>query len=250
MKLIFNADDFGYSKGVNYGIMEAYQNGVVRSATMMAGMIGFDHAVQLAKENPGLKIGVHLTLTTGKSVGGIYKTLTDEDGYFLSQKEIENRANEGKLDLSEVEEEYEVQIKKITTAGICVDHFDGHHHTQNLSGVSDIFLKLAKRHRVSVRFPDKERLCGDYSGIKTTDSFTQSFYGEDVTVKKLMQCINGCKGESLEIMCHPAYLDYELYRGSSYNIRRFYELDVLTGNEIKRYIKENSYILCSFSDLE
>ena len=105
--IIFNADDFGYCKGVNLGIWEAYRNGLVRSATMMANMPGFDHAANLALSDPGLKLGVHLTLTAGKSVGGVYKTLTDAEGKFLPLIEVERRAETKTLDLTEVENEYE-----------------------------------------------------------------------------------------------------------------------------------------------
>ena len=62
MRLIINADDFGLSRGANYGIIDAYRNGVVRSTSIMAGMPGFDHAVELLKEYPDLGCGVHLTL--------------------------------------------------------------------------------------------------------------------------------------------------------------------------------------------
>lgn len=142
-KIICNADDFGHSKGVNLGIIEAFKNGIVRSTTLMAGMDGFEHALVLAKDNPGLNIGVHLTLTAGKSVGGIYKTITDEKGDFLNLSELEN--NIENVDLLEVEREYEAQIQKILDAGIKVDHFDSHHHTHNLKGIINIFLKLAKK---------------------------------------------------------------------------------------------------------
>ena len=57
MKLIINADDFGYSRGINFGILDAYQFGVVRSCSIMANMPAFDHAVQLAGDNPGLGSG-------------------------------------------------------------------------------------------------------------------------------------------------------------------------------------------------
>ncbi|TGU42153.1 ChbG/HpnK family deacetylase, partial [Mesorhizobium sp. M00.F.Ca.ET.186.01.1.1] len=42
MKLIVNADDFGYSKGVNLGIIEAHRAGVVTSTTTMVNMGGFE----------------------------------------------------------------------------------------------------------------------------------------------------------------------------------------------------------------
>lgn len=62
-KVIFDSDDFGYSHGVNYGIMDAYQRGILTSTTLMANMPGFEHAVKLRKEMPRLGVGVHLTLT-------------------------------------------------------------------------------------------------------------------------------------------------------------------------------------------
>ena len=72
MKLIINADDFGYSNGVNYGIIDAFKNGILTSTTCLTNMPGFNHAIQLAKENPNLGIGIHLTLTCGKPLHIIY----------------------------------------------------------------------------------------------------------------------------------------------------------------------------------
>ena len=79
-KLIVNADDFGLSEAVNYGIISAYKNGIVRSTTIMAGMPAFDHAVELLKENKGLGCGVHMTLSLNKPVLNYHKTIVDENG--------------------------------------------------------------------------------------------------------------------------------------------------------------------------
>lgn len=81
-KVIINADDFGYSRGINYGIIDSHRLGILTSTTIMAGMPGFDHAVQLAKENPKLGIGVHLTLTCGYPLLKDYQTIVDENGKF------------------------------------------------------------------------------------------------------------------------------------------------------------------------
>ena len=247
MKIIFNADDFGHSKGINLGIIEAHKNGVVRSTTMMAGMAGFDHAAALSKENPELKIGVHLTLTAGKSVGGVYETITDENGNFLNLNTLTDKINE--INLDEVEKEYEAQIQKVLMAGIEIDHFDSHHHTHNLDGIVDIFLKLAKKYRKKVRLYKKDLLCEEFADIATTDNFVDSFYNENATTDYLKQIISEQKGNSLEIMCHPAYVDYALYKSSSYNIKRIFELHVLTDDELKDYLKQNNIQVCSFSDL-
>ena len=56
-RLIVNADDFGLTEGVNTGIVEAFQKGVLRSASLMANGRAFDDAVRLALENPGLDVG-------------------------------------------------------------------------------------------------------------------------------------------------------------------------------------------------
>ena len=249
MKVIFNADDFGYSKGVNLGILEAYKSGAVRSTTIMAGMPGFEHAVGLALENPGLKIGVHLTLSTGKSVGGVYKTLTDGDGNFLKLAEVERRAKMGETDLKEVESEYEAQIQKVLAAGLNPDHFDSHHHTHNLPGIVTVFLKLAKKYGVKVRIYDKGLLAGEFADVKTTGAFNDTFFGEATTPDDLRGILSSCSEDSIEVMCHPAYVDNFLYNSSSYSIKRAYELDVLTSPEIMGYIAEHGIKLCSFDEI-
>ncbi len=83
MKLIINADDFGYSKGINYGIFEACKNGVLTSATLMTGMPGAEHASEMMKEIPKLGVGLHLNTALGKPGNSNRKTLTDKNGFFI-----------------------------------------------------------------------------------------------------------------------------------------------------------------------
>ncbi|AEB07287.1 YdjC family protein [Coriobacterium glomerans PW2] len=56
--LIINADDFGYSAGINHGILDAFTEGILTSATLMANMPGFDMAADMARANPDLKARV------------------------------------------------------------------------------------------------------------------------------------------------------------------------------------------------
>lgn len=51
-KLIINADDFGYSRAVTYGILDSYKTGILTSTTMMMNTEATEHAVEAAKENP------------------------------------------------------------------------------------------------------------------------------------------------------------------------------------------------------
>ena len=52
-----NADDFGFTRDVNQGIVEAHQHGILTATTLMANGEAFDDAVRLAGENPTLDIG-------------------------------------------------------------------------------------------------------------------------------------------------------------------------------------------------
>lgn len=249
MRVIFNADDFGLSKGVNLGIIEAYRSGVVRSTTMMADMPGFDHAVLLAGANPGLAIGVHLTLTAGRALGGIYRTITDGNGQFFNQTEFMDKAGTGVLDPREIEREFELQIERIRSAGIRPDHFDSHHHVHMQKDVLPVFLNLAKKYRVGVRLSDPSMLTEEYREVKTTGRFSAGFYGDGASLATIQELLEQEDGRPIEIMTHPAYLDSGLYHSSSYNLKRIFELEILTGAPLKEYLWQQQAAVISYREL-
>src|SRR6266852_9048387 len=67
-RLIVNADDFGFTAGVNRAIVEAHSCGVVTSSTLMANGPAFADAAQLSKTVPKLSVGCHVVLTDGAPV--------------------------------------------------------------------------------------------------------------------------------------------------------------------------------------
>lgn len=69
--LIVNADDFGLSKGQNYGIIEACRNGVVTSTTALVNGAAIDHAAQLSRSTPELAVGMHFVLTLGEPLSAM-----------------------------------------------------------------------------------------------------------------------------------------------------------------------------------
>lgn len=245
-KLINNADDFGYSPAINYGIIDGYKKGVINSATLMAGMPGFEHAVSLAKENPGLKVGVHLTLTCGKPVlGG--SSLTDSLGYFkkLSFYKDENTVVRDE----EIYLEFKAQIDKVISAGIKPSHLDGHHHIQRYKNNPQIFKRLAKEYNLPVR-----NSFGDYSlredGFKCPDVLLNPWtnLGEDMTdldmVARLKTDIisfleDSKKYDVVELMWHPAYLDYSIISNSSFAMPRIIENEVIGDTEFQEYLNNN-----------
>src|ERR1700686_3217662 len=83
-ELIINADDFGLSSGANRAIIKAWREGILTSASLMVAGEAFDEAVTLARENPGLQVGLHLTLVQGRAVlsHGGFPSLADNMGDF------------------------------------------------------------------------------------------------------------------------------------------------------------------------
>jgi hopanoid biosynthesis associated protein HpnK len=67
-RLIVNADDFGLSPEVNAGIMRAYRDGILRSASLMVAEPAARAAAELARDNPGLDVGLHAVVCRGRSM--------------------------------------------------------------------------------------------------------------------------------------------------------------------------------------
>ena len=241
MKLIVNADDFGYSNGVNYGIIDAYKNGIVRSTTIMAGMPGFYHAIELAKENKGLGVGVHLTLTCYKPVLENHKTIVNEEGYF--DRRLYVKENIEKIDLEEIYREFEAQIEKVKNAGIEITHLDSHHHVHTIKELKPVIERILDKYNIPIRGGLNYEINYD----KVVD-FKGTFYDKEVNVNGFKNLLKGDM-EVFDVMSHPAYLDKLVFELSSYNIKRMDELELLTSEEVKDLIKEKDIELANYRDI-
>lgn len=245
--LIINADDFGYSSGINYGIIDAHQQGVLTSTTMMANMPGFDHGVLLAKKNPNLGVGVHLTLTCGRPLLDNVHSLVDETGMFHKIGYYEKPFTINEEDLYR---EWKAQINKLIKNGIYPTHLDSHHHVNTIPGISETFITLAKEFGLPVRnnFDVEE-------GVKTTTQFI-NYFDKLATEKEIWKPLslrilkNDFKTQdSIEIMCHPGYIDEELLNRSSFTNNRPYVGLELRDKKYPEMFKQYNVKLGTFNDL-
>src|SRR6188508_2113692 len=85
-RLIVNADDFGLNTATNQAVIRAHREGILTTASLMVNEPGFEEAVALAKENPNLGVGLHLTLLCGRPALGREKIpgLVNEFGEFTN----------------------------------------------------------------------------------------------------------------------------------------------------------------------
>ena len=274
--LIVNADDLGWTDGVNRGILEAFHHGIVTSTSLLANGAAFAGGVEAARSAPGLGVGVHLNLSDGPPTADqeTVTTLLNSDGEFAGGPErlLLRRARRGLL-LAEVENEWDAQIQKIRDAGIAPTHLDGHKHVHMLPGLFEIALKLAKRHgigaiRVSLeasslraalssgskqhaRVTMKQgvqarglkllardaREQADRAGISTADYFCGIAQTGELTRAGVEQFVKSLLDGTTELMCHPGYADAALRKTATrLQDSRQTELQILTDTGIRNLV--------------
>jgi chitin disaccharide deacetylase len=148
-RLIINADDLGYSRGVNHAIARCAREGLVRSATIMAGGEAFEHAVETIQDIPGLGIGVHLTLTEVSPVLPAHRVpnlLNRSGALHATAKTLYPMLATSRAVRESLRRELSGQIEKVLRHGIQPSHVDTHKHLHAFPVVLDAVLDVAKRY--------------------------------------------------------------------------------------------------------
>src|SRR6266566_2773221 len=65
--LIVNGDDFGASRGINRGILEAHRSGILTSTSLLVKTPWSEEAAALSRNAPELSVGLHVDLPAGDS---------------------------------------------------------------------------------------------------------------------------------------------------------------------------------------
>lgn len=246
-RLIVNADDFGLSSGVNLGILAAHKEGIVTSTTLMVNMPGARDAFELAQATPTLGVGIHFTLDAGKPVADCVDSLVGPDGQFMKLLALKESARPDHL-----EREMYAQFEAFLASGLVPTHVDSHHHVcGHLPAAEEVMLAIAAEYRVPARHFGFQRERFQRHGVETADHFAPYFYGkESITVDHLLQIILGLEPGVTELMCHPAYLDHHVLKGSSYAAERVAELATLTDPHVKEMLQAIGVRLISYRELQ
>lgn len=152
IKKIFNADDFGISKGVNAAIVKAHREGILNSASLMINQKYAAEAVKSAKEMPDLEIGLHVNLTNEYPAAPVQQIplLVDGQGKlkngfvnllllsFLKPRQLRQQA----------EIEMRAQIVKYLATGLSLQHIDSHRHVHLIPQIFKAMRELQKEFAV------------------------------------------------------------------------------------------------------
>lgn len=145
-RLIVNADDFGRSHSINQAVIRAHREGILTTASLMVNGEAFEEAVELARQNPALGVGLHLTLVCGRSTCDRLEIpdLVTPHGDFTNSPVVAGMRyfflHGLRLQLAR---EIGAQFKKFKATGLVLDHVNGH---LNLHLHPTIFGLLAARH--------------------------------------------------------------------------------------------------------
>ena len=284
-RLVINADDFGFTSGVNRAIVQAHANGIVTSATLMANGAAFCEVRKLAEQCPKLSIGCHVVLIDGEPIlpPASIPSLTQSGRFCSDLKTFAARALSGRLDATEIAAEATAQIRKVQAAGLSVSHLDTHKHTHIFPKVLHPLLQAAvecgvravrnpfgprlplrlsqllKRPNLWTRWAEM-RVLGTFAGKFQKAVQREGFVTPNGT---LGIEVTGALNETLftaiatnvpegtwEFVCHPGYNDSDLQSAKT-RLResREVELLVLTSPRAREILARQGVELISYRDL-
>ncbi|MEO7143258.1 MAG: ChbG/HpnK family deacetylase [Bryobacteraceae bacterium] len=266
-RLVVNADDFGFTRGVNAGIVEAYRDGILTAATLMANGAAFDDAVRLARENPSLDIGCHLVLVGGPSVLDPSRDLP------ATMSELVRVVASRRI---RIYDELASQVRRILAAGVAPTHLDTHKHTHLLPPVLSAVARIGEAFGIPWvrrpfdfpmqpgRAPWMKRAVSQSFGLvrgqfhrmltrhacRTTDHFA----GFQITGRygpaELAALIRALPEGTTEFMCHPGRCGEDLRMARTrLKESREEELRALVSAEVRSAVSEAGVDLVSYRDL-
>jgi len=217
--LIVNADDFGASRGINRGVLEAHRYGIVSSTSLMVNTPFSAEAAKLAVGARYLSVGLHADLreelaADAGSPGTLRKALRQQFARFK------------------------------TLMGRRPTHLDSHHNVHRDPRLLPHFLALAAEQDLPLREQPPVRYFSSFYG-----QWNGSTHLEQISVASLAQMLETEIGPGItELSCHPGYVDADL--ASGYAAERTVELRTLCDPIIRRRLSDLAVRLVNYQDFE
>jgi len=218
--LVVNADDFGYSSGINRGILDCHERGVVTSTSCMVTGPAVDEAAAMSSENPELSIGLHW------DVFG-----EDERDFDLD-------------DVAAVRDEFRRQLERFYELfGRPPTHVDSHRHAHVQEHLMPVFQELVEPLGVPLRGDGRVTFIGGFYA-QWEWKVTQLEY---VGVPFLQQLLREeVVDDWTEVSCHPGYISPGFR--SVYASEREEEIRTLTDPRVRETIDELGLRLAHYGD--
>jgi len=227
-RVVVNADDLGRSAGINRGIVQAHERGIVTSASLMVRWPAAGEAAAYARAHAGLSVGLHLDLGEWVFRGGrwsvVYEVVSPGDGQAV--------AAEAERQLAA----FQALLGRDPT------HLDTHQHVHLEEPARSVAAALGLGLGVPVRHLDtRVRYCGDFYG----QTGTGEPLPDRVTAAALVEALAAVEPGTTELACHPSLADDH---GSLYAVERRLEVEALCDPRVRAAVSDTGIELRSFAD--
>lgn len=228
--LIVNADDFGRSPGVNCGIMQTHEHGIVTSASLMVRWPAAIEAAVYANEHPDLSLGLHVDISEMSWQKGAW---------------VENYQVASEDDPRPVESEVLLQLEAFRRlTGKNPTHMDSHQHIHQNEPVRSILSEIADCLGIPLRGCSWQvQHCGDFYGQDPKGRSHPGF----INVDGLNDILTRLGPGFTELSCHPGEAQN---LDSMYRSERAREVNTLCDSRVKSKLAELDIELCSFNQLD
>jgi len=227
--LIVNADDFGQTPGINRGIIEAHEHGIVSSASLMVRWPAAPEGAAYARRHRDLSLGLHVDFEEWMFRRGrwqsVYQVVPSNDLRAV------RRALTSQLD----------RFRRLVDCN--PTHIDSHQHVHLQKRLRPLFLEFASRLNVPLRRCSRAvRYCGDFYGQDSHGRPCPSL----IRPAALQRVLERLRPGITELGCHPGY-----GQGlkSMYRRERALEVKALCDPKIRTTVRRYGIVLRSFHDL-
>lgn len=270
MKLLVKGDDFGITKAVTYGILEAFDNGILSCSGMFTNMEIAPWAAKFIREREDCCFGIDFNLVCGPCCADpkLIPHLVDENGQFINSKlritHEKFRTLEGRNELLPYDEVY-IEVKAqyerfIELCGRKPAYFSG--HSIQTESMEKAYRKLSEETGVlfcddvfrKYNFVDFRNVPNSKNQVLSSATTKKIFDATEQLNRNPLQIFKDnldylMQLEYVSLVCHPGYFDTELMKLSSCSIERVRDLEFYLSPEMKKIIKDNNIEIISFLDL-
>lgn len=241
-RLVVVADDFGLSSGINKGVIESIEKGIVTEPSLMVWCPGTDEAIDKIKDMGYEQLGIHITLNNFIASS---KYLRNAD----YEKLLNNTTEENlrKLVLAELSEFERLVGNKPT-------HITSHHNVHLHPKIIDCTAHYANDNGIPVRKTnDLESGKGleTIEKAKTTDYIFSHIKGsyQETFDDFLNDLATVEEGKTVEIFFHPGYVDEIVSKYSSLTNDRERDLKLATNQDFRTQIEKMGFKICNYSNI-
>lgn len=260
--LIIRADDMGSFRAANIACIEGYKNGIETSIEVMAVTPWFPEAAKLLRENPGVDVGLHLTITSEWD-NIKWRPLThcpsliDSNGYFFPMMNANPNypglaIMENKWNLAEIEQEFRAQIELALKNIPQISHLSGHMLSTGFDPkVAELVHRLADEYNLPAvdRVNAMKEYNFSYAGYEGSNKTAAD---KEASFIKMLDKLE--PNQNYMFIDHPALDNEEMKTVGHIGYENVAEdrqgvTDLFTSPRVKEAIQKRNIRLISYNDL-